>query len=447
MTQRLFGTDGIRGAAGKFPLDGPTVIRIGAALMRSLDQNHLEKSVVIGRDTRESSQWIEHALAVGAAAEGARVTSIGVAPTPAVAFLTASGGFDAGVVISASHNPYGDNGIKIFTAGGIKLNEQHETALAKIVRDDSWTTPDAGSAPVVDLELLRLYLQHIRSVLPNPTGLGPMRLAVDCANGATAGVAPRLFGELGFEVITTGCEPNGRNINDGCGSTHPEHLSQFVKARECPMGVALDGDGDRAIFVDGRGHILDGDKVLFVCAKHLQSENRLRGDAVVATEMSNVGLKISLEDLGITLVRCAVGDKYVMETLTEQKLALGGEQSGHIIFPDILPTGDGLLTTLMILQAMTATGRELDSLAEELMVYPQVLVNVRVREKTNLETLPDVAGVIAEVEQRVVEQRGRLFVRYSGTEPVLRIMLEGRDQSRIKHWAEKIAEVVERRLG
>ena len=213
------------------------------------------------------------------------------------------------------------------------------------------------------------------------------------------------------------------------------------------MGVALDGDGDRAIFVDGRGHILDGDKVLFVCAKHLQSENRLRGDAVVATEMSNVGLKISLEDLGITLVRCAVGDKYVMETLTEQKLALGGEQSGHIIFPDILPTGDGLLTTLMILQAMTATGRELDSLAEELMVYPQVLVNVRVREKTNLETLPDVAGVIAEVEQRVVEQRGRLFVRYSGTEPVLRIMLEGRDQSKIKHWAEKIAEVVERRLG
>ena len=350
-------------------------------------------------------------------------------------------------MISASHNPYGDNGIKIFSAGGIKLNEQRETVLAKIVCDDSWSTPDAGSAPVVESELLRLYLQHVRSVLPNPTGLRPMRLAVDCANGATVGGAPRLFGELGFEVITTGCEPDGRNINDGCGSTHPEHLSQLVKARECRMGVALDGDGDRAIFVDGRGHVLDGDKVLFICAKHLQSENRLRGDAVVATEMSNVGLRISLEELGINLVRCAVGDKYVMETLTERKLALGGEQSGHIIFPDILPTGDGLLTTLMILQAMTATGRELDSLAEELTVYPQVLVNVRVREKTNFETIPDVAGVIAEVEQRVVEQRGRLFVRYSGTEPVLRIMLEGRDRSKIKHWAEKIAEVVEQRLG
>ena len=447
MTQRLFGTDGIRGAAGKFPLDKPTVIRIGAALVRSSGKDHLTKSVVIGRDTRESSQWIEHALAVGAAAEGARVTSIGVAPTAAVAFLASSGGFDAGVVISASHNPYEDNGIKIFSAGGFKLNDQRETVLAKVIFDDSWSTPGAGSAPVVASDLLSLYLQHVRSVLPDPTGLGPMRLAVDCANGATVGVVPRLLGELGFEVITTGCEPDGRNINDGCGATHPEHLSQFVKARECRMGVALDGDGDRAIFVDGRGHVLDGDKVLFVCAKHLQSENRLRGDAVVATEMSNIGLKLSLEALGIDLVRCAVGDKYVMEMLTERRLALGGEQSGHIIFADILPTGDGLLTTLMILQAMAATGRELESLAEELTVYPQVLVNVRVREKANFETIPDVAGVIAEVERRMVDQRGRLLVRYSGTEPVLRIMLEGRDQAEIRHCAERIAEVVHRRLG
>ena len=447
MTKRLFGTDGIRGAAGVWPLDVSTVTRIGAALVRSPEPGHRIRSVVVGRDTRESSEWIEHALAAGAAAEGAQVTSIGVAPTPVVAFLTASDGFDAGVAISASHNAFEDNGIKLFCTDGLKLDERGEAALTEVVFDTAWTTPTGGSGADVAPELLDGYLQYVRSILPEPTALGPMRLAVDCANGATAVVAPRLFDDLGFETIMTGCKPDGRNINDGCGSTHPERLAQLVDRRECRMGVAFDGDGDRAIFVDGHGRVGDGDQVLFVCAKHLQRGGRLRGGAVVATDMSNIGLKMGLQKLGIELIRCAVGDKYVMETLADRQLALGGEQSGHVIFPDVLTTGDGLVTTLMVLQAMAATGRELGDLAGELTMYPQVTVNVPVRKTTSLENVPDVAAVIAEVERRLVGQEGQLLVRYSGTEPLLRITLQGSDQGDIERWAEEIAEVVRRRLG
>ncbi|HJO39982.1 MAG: phosphoglucosamine mutase [Vicinamibacterales bacterium] len=452
MTQRLFGTDGIRGAAGVPPLDPPTVTRIGAALVRASERAGRPTRIVIGRDTRESGEWIEASLTAGAAAAGARVTQVGVAPTPAVAFLAASSGFDAGVVISASHNPYADNGIKVFGADGRKFDEAGEAALEEVVLDGGWTMPSPAatsaerppSEPASDL--LDQYRRHVRSVLPEPAALGPMRLAIDCANGAMAAVAPRLFDELGFDLVRLGCEPNGRNINDGCGSTHPEPLAQFVAAHGCRLGVAFDGDGDRAILVDHRGRVIDGDAVLFICAKHLQRAGRLPDNAIVATVMSNIGLEKGLEALGIALIRCAVGDKYVMETLVERRLALGGEQSGHVIFSEILTAGDGLITTLMVLQAMAASGRELDALAGELTVYPQVLVNVKVREKVSLDEVPEVARVIDEVEARLAG-RGRLLVRYSGTEPLLRIMLEGPEQPTIERMAEEVADSVRRHLG
>ncbi|HAK54390.1 MAG: phosphoglucosamine mutase [Vicinamibacterales bacterium] len=453
MTDRLFGTDGIRGAAGVPPLDPATVTRIGAALVRASDPAGRPRRIVIGRDTRESGEWIEAALTAGAVAAGARVTRIGVAPTPAVAFLASSSGFDAGVVISASHNPFADNGLKVFGADGRKLDEVREAALEAVVLDDGWTTPSPPpetsaerTPPETASDLLDQYRRHVRSVLPEPAALGPMRLAVDCANGAMAPVAPKLFEELGFDLVSLGCEPDGRNINDGCGSTYPEPLAQFVAAHGCRLGVAFDGDGDRAILVDHRGRVVDGDAVLFICAKHLQRAGRLPDDAIVATVMSNIGLEKGLEALGIGLIRCAVGDKYVMETLVERRLALGGEQSGHVIFSEILTTGDGLITTLMVLQAMAASGRELDALAGELTVYPQVLVNVKVREKVSLDEVPDVARVIDAVEARLAGQ-GRLLVRYSGTEPLLRIMLEGPEQPAIDRMAGEIADSVRRHLG
>ena len=446
MTPRLFGTDGIRGAAGTFPLDPPTVARIGAALVRAWPAGAPPPAIIVGRDTRESGVWIEHALAEGATSQGASVTSVGVAPTPAVAYLAASAQFGLGVVVSASHNPYADNGIKVFDADGVKFDDRREDELSRVILDESWSVATGALEMTADPALLDRYLDHLRDILPDPSPLGPMRLGIDCANGATSRVASHLFRGLGFDVQAIGCEPDGRNINDDCGSTHPGRLAQLVTTRRCRMGVAFDGDGDRVIFVDAEGRIVDGDAVLFVCARDLQRQGQLRGNAIVATVMSNVGLEMALRALGVDLARCAVGDKYVVELLRARQLALGGEQSGHVIFPDVMPTGDGLVTTLMVLRAVAASGRSLGELAADLTVYPQVLVNVRVREKADLQLVPAVAATIRDVEARL-EGQGRLLVRYSGTEPLLRIMLEGRDQDAIDAWAEEIAAVVRRELG
>ena len=446
MAQRLFGTDGIRGTAGRFPLDAPTLARLGAALGRSRRTAGRELQIVVGRDTRESGVWIERELTRGAASEGVRLVSLGVAPTPAVAFVTKDAGFDAGVVISASHNPYLDNGIKIFSHHGVKLAERAEDDLEALVLDDVRQVDSDHLDLVTDDQLIDRYVRYVGQVRPDAGRLGPLRIAVDCAHGAMSIVAPRLFRESGFDVHTTGCHPNGRNINDGCGSTHPETLARFVSARQCRLGVAFDGDGDRAVFVDAHGEVVNGDAVLLICAKHLKQIGRLRGDAIVATVMSNLGLEVALRDLGIGLVRCAVGDKYVMEEMTARGLVFGGEQSGHIIFADHLRTGDGLITTMMLLQAIAVSGTELHALANELTIYPQVLVNVPVREKTDLQTLPDVVAVIRAIERKLAG-RGRLLVRYSGTEPLLRVMVEGRDRAQIHAWADEIAGTVRQRLG
>ena len=452
---RLFGTDGIRGVAGRPPLDRPTVRRLGAALVRSAfakasagqgAQGGLH--ILIGRDTRESGGWIEAELAHGAAGAGAVVTSIGIAPTPAVAYLTRTGPFDAGVVISASHNPYEDNGIKVFSHQGEKFNERVERDVESIVADASWQAQGGDPGPVARADLVGKYLDHLRAVLPDPSTqtASPFRLAIDCANGAMTDVAPRLFGELGFDLVVVGNQPDGRNINLQCGSTHPEALARVVVDRRSAMGVAFDGDGDRAIFVDERGRVVDGDAVLFLCARQLQREGRLKGHAIAATVMSNIGLELALRPLGIGLVRCAVGDKYVMEEMIARDLSLGGEQSGHIIFSDYLFTGDGLCTALNVIRTVLLSGRSLADLASDLVTYPQVLLNVRVRERVDLQTVPAVTAAMARVEARV-EGHGRLLVRYSGTEPLLRVMIEGKNQEDIRTWAQEIIDVVKKEIG
>ena len=443
---RLFGTDGVRGVAGEYPLDPPTVRRLGAALVRALPQGVEAPRLLVGRDTRESGSWIEAELAHGASGEGARVHSVGVAPTPAVAYLTPTAGYDAGVVISASHNPFEDNGIKVFSGRGKKFTERVEREVEEIVADRSWAAKGGDAGPVERVNLVESYLDHLRTVLPDHAKLTAGTLAIDCANGATTPVAPGLFLGLGFDSVVIGDRPDGRNINLHCGSTHPEGLARTVVESGCQMGVAFDGDGDRAIFVDHLGQVVNGDAVLLMCARQLKREGRLNGDQIVATVMSNIGLELALREHGIGLVRCAVGDKYVMEEMLTRGLSLGGEQSGHIIFSDYLFTGDGLCTALNVLRTVAMSGRTLADLASDLVSYPQVLLNVRVRERTDLNAVPAVAAVIARVESQVAGQ-GRLLVRYSGTEPLLRVMLEGKHEGEIRGWAQDIIDVVKEELG
>ena len=450
---RLFGTDGVRGKAGEYPLDHETVARLGASLVRTMRAQHPERDYaanplrfIVGRDTRESGEWIERELARGARSEGARLTSGGVIPTPAVAYIARSMAFDAGIVISASHNPFEDNGIKVFSGRGEKFTEQSEQQVEAMMADASWSVGGDASQSAEHADVVDAYLAHARLALPQPERLGAMRIAVDTANGATTTAAPRLFRELGFDVTLLGNTPDGRNINLACGSTHPQLLAAAVREKRCRLGVAFDGDGDRAIFVDAGGTVVDGDAVLLMCARVMKAQGRLKGNAVVATVMSNIGLELALRESGIDLVRCAVGDKYVMEEMVKRDLSLGGEQSGHIIFSDHLFTGDGIGTSMNVLRVMADTGRELADLASELVSYPQVLVNVRVRERKDLATVPAVVDAMNRVEQQLAGH-GRLLVRYSGTEPLLRIMLEGKDQHEIQNWASDIATVVKQELG
>jgi phosphoglucosamine mutase len=444
MSGRLFGTDGVRGKAGTYPLDHATVRRLGAALVRAVADPSAR--ILIGRDTRESGTWIEQELAHGARACGATVISAGVVPTPGVAYLTRTSAFTAGVVISASHNPFEDNGIKVFSGGGEKFTEELEAHVEAIMADTSWSVPPGDADPVHGESLVDRYVEHALAVLPDTGALRGAPITIDCANGATFAVAPRVFRALGIDAHVIGDAPDGRNINLECGSTHPERLARVVVDGGYRLGIAFDGDGDRAIFVDERGRVVDGDAVMLMCARHLKSEGRLAGDAIVATVMSNIGLEIALRESGIGLVRCAVGDKYVMEEMLRRGLSLGGEQSGHVIFSEFLFTGDGLVTALNVLRVMLATGRSLGDLASDLTTYPQVLVNVRVREKKALDGVPDVAAAMRRVEERMAGQ-GRLLVRYSGTEPLLRIMLEGRDATEIDAWAEEIAAEVRKALA
>jgi phosphoglucosamine mutase len=446
---KLFGTDGVRGKAGEAPLDVATIRRLGAALVRAMRQGDASGSSGIrfltGRDTRESGEWIERELAFGARSQGGTLTSAGIIPTPAVAYLTPRMGYTAGAVISASHNPFEDNGIKVFSGAGEKFTETLEQLVESIVADASWSVPSGEAGAVEQIDLRSEYIGHLLDILPRDSRQDGLQIAIDCANGATTTVAPRVFEELGFEVHLVGNTPDGRNINLKCGSTAPEALSALVVEGGYRLGIAFDGDGDRAIFIDDKGTIVTGDAVMLMCAKQMKQEARLPGDAIVATVMSNIGLELALKDAGIGMFRCPVGDKYVMEEMMRRGLALGGEQSGHIIFSEYLFTGDGLATSLNVLRTMARTGRELADLAAELTSYPQVLLNLRVGRKADLRTIPSVAAVMDDVEAKLAGH-GRLLVRYSGTEPLLRVMLEGRDESELREWGQEIVDAAKAAL-
>jgi len=447
-----FGTDGVRGVAGQPPLDVPTITRLGAALVRSFAAAHERAThdthpihVVVGRDTRESGVWIEDAIARGVTAAGGRITTLGIMPTPGVAYATRTGPFDLGVVISASHNPFEDNGIKVFSGKGEKFGETEEREVEAIVADTTWQVAEVEPR-VETSHLVDDYLAHTRRLLPDAGPLIGARIAIDMGHGATIATAPQLFRALGFDVIEIGNAPDGRNINLGCGSTHPEPLSAAVVEHGCRLGVAFDGDGDRAIFVDHRGEVVNGDAVLLICGTRLKARGELPGDTVVATVMSNLGLELALKARGLTLVRTAVGDKYVMDEMLRNGYAIGGEQSGHVICAEHLFTGDGVATALLVLRAMAESGRELADLAAELTMYPQVLVNVRVRERRDVLTVPVIAAAIDKVNVAMAGE-GRVLIRYSGTEPLLRIMIEGSDHAHIDGWANAIAAAVRSELA
>ena len=442
---KLFGTDGVRGVAGQPPLDEVTVTRLGAALVRVLRRDAPAR-ILVGRDTRESGAWLERVLAGGIRAMGGDLQSVGVMPTPAVAVLTRQYEFDAGMVISASHNPFEDNGIKVFSGRGEKFDERLESEMEAFISDAHVSVSPGDDRDVTLLDLRADYMAHAREALPEPGPVSGLRIGLDCAHGATVTIAPTLFAELGFETVVMGANPDGRNINLHCGSTHPERLMQLVSDEQLAMGIAFDGDGDRCLLVDHTGALVDGDAIMLMLALHLKRNGALADDTVVSTVMSNIGLEIALRAHGITLRRTAVGDKYVMEDMQRGGYTLGGEQSGHVILSRHLFTGDGIVTALSVLRVMAETGRTLQDLASDLTTYPQVLVNVRVGRKVPVAQVPVLAAAMADVEQRLGDG-GRLLVRYSGTEPLLRVMIEGKDQGEIDAWAHHLADTARAALG
>jgi phosphoglucosamine mutase len=455
-TSRLFGTDGIRGEAGKFPLDPRTVRIIGRSLATHLAERTGRNPVIVtGRDTRESGSWIERELIAGAQAAGADVQSAGIITTPGIAFLARDLPADAGVVISASHNPYQDNGIKVFDPSGRKLDEATERRIEKDIAEasgeDASALPNSREAETDgskehanDLRLR--YLSYLQHNVAQDLSLDGFTLVADCANGAAYELAPELFGRLGARVIAINQAPDGQNINCECGSLHIEGLQRRVKEERADLGVAFDGDADRALFVDARGDFVDGDATMWVMADDLKARGELTGDVVVATVMSNIGLEIALRSRGVELKRVDVGDKYVLEELIRSGAMMGGEQSGHIIFPRLSLAGDGLITAISLLRAMCAHEKTLTELVAGFRRYPQVLVNVRVREKKPFEDIVSVQRLAEEIKHQL-GSRGRLLLRYSGTESLARVMIEGESESDVKSKTNALAEVIRSEIG
>ncbi|MGE5204457.1 MAG: phosphoglucosamine mutase [Chlamydiota bacterium] len=455
MARQLFGTDGIRGVAGQYPLDKPTVLAIGRALGDRLRAAAQHRRVVIGQDTRESSQWIADTLAAGLLSAGIEVKSSGVITTPGIAFLVRTDAFGAGIVISASHNPWVDNGIKVFSADGFKLPDELEhqieaeifQLLGSKARDNAETVALFRSLPG-STELHQDYVHWLAQQVAG-TDLKGMRVLVDCANGAASAVAPDVFRACGVQAKFLHHAPDGRNINHDCGALHPQTVAAAVAAEggHYDLGITFDGDADRALFSDAAGHVVNGDAVLLLAARDLQARGALAGSLVVATTMSNMGLEIALRRSGIRMLRAAVGDKYVLEEMLKRGSTLGGEQSGHIIFRDgDATTGDGLLTALRVLQVMARTGKPLAELVADLKVFPQTIKNVRVREKKPLMEIPAVAAAITAAEKEL-DGNGRVVVRYSGTEALARIMVEAEDEARVLRLAEAIAGAIQQALG
>jgi phosphoglucosamine mutase len=449
-TRKLFGTDGIRAIAGQSPLDAITIYAAGVALAHTLHRTCAEPRVLLGRDTRESGPWIAATFAAGARAGGAVVESAGVVPTPAVAFLVRKHGFQAGVVISASHNPWQDNGIKLFGADGFKLPDAVELAMedeilhhaAQLVAPDPATLPTVVDNPAFAGD----YIQFLIDAVPG-LKLAGLRIVADCANGAAAAVAPELFRRLGADQITLlHTEPDGKNINAGCGALHPKHVAAEVVAHGAEIGLTFDGDADRCMLAGATNNVINGDAILLMAGRDLKERGLLTGDLVVATTMSNMGLEAALKRSGIRMQRAPVGDRYVLEQMLEQKAALGGEQSGHILLPHLATTGDGLLTALVVLDLIARSGKSVDQLTADLKVFPQVIVNVRVREKQPLEGFPAVVAAIHAAEDELTDT-GRVVIRYSGTEALARVMIEAESEEAMSRHSEAIAAAIRAELG
>ncbi len=451
--RKLFGTDGIRSIAGEAPLDPTTIYGVGLALAHTLRKSTARPRILFGRDTRESGPWIAATLAEGLRQAGAQVESAGVVTTPAVAFLTRTHGFDAGVVISASHNPWQDNGIKLFGADGFKLPDAVELAMEEEIfyhASQVQISDPRCFAPVVDNPDLQAdYIQFLIDCVPG-LSLSSLKIVADCANGAAAAIAPELFRRLNpdgrTQVTLLNIAPDGRNINAQCGALHPEYVASEVKARGASIGLTFDGDADRCMLAGAQGNVINGDAIMLMAARDLKTRGMLTGDLVVATTMSNMGLEAALKRSGIRMYRAPVGDRYVLEEMQKQNAALGGEQSGHILFPHLATTGDGLLTALVVLDLLARTGKSIEELTADLKVFPQVIVNVKVREKKPLDSFPTVAQAIGTAEQEL-NDAGRVVVRYSGTESLARVMIEAESEEAMRRHADAIAAAIRNELG
>jgi len=448
--KRLFGTDGVRGVANVYPMTSEVALKIGRAVSHVFKERHGRGRIVVGKDTRLSGYMLETAIASGVCSIGLDVWLVGPLPTPGIAFITRSMRADAGVVISASHNPYQDNGIKIFSGEGFKLPDELESEIERMIMDGSIdelrpVASEIGKAHRID-DAVGRYIVFLKNTFPQELSLTGLRLVVDCAHGATYKVAPAVFEELGAHVVPYGVEPDGENINKECGSLYPNALRELVLDKNAHVGVAFDGDGDRVLFVDEKGEVVDGDTLMAICGRYLREKSCLKKNTVVATIASNMGLDVCLKRDGIRVIRTDVGDRYVLERMLQEGFNFGGEKSGHVVFLDHNTTGDGVVTALKVLNVMIEKGASLHDLKKGFEEFPQVELNVKVKEKKPLNKLPDFQKTVEGVE-RALKNKGRVVVRYSGTEMLLRIMVEGKNHDQVKSYAHEIGEVARKYLS
>ena len=450
MRRKLFGTDGVRGVANNEPMTVETAMALGQAVAYSFRNQAGRHKIVIGKDTRLSGYMFETALAAGICSMGGDVLLVGPLPTPGIAFLTHSMRADAGVVISASHNPYQDNGIKFFGRDGFKLPDQQEEKIEMLMMGDQLKevrppSPQIGRAQRID-DATGRYIVYLKNTFPGHLNLEGLKIVIDCAHGAAYRIAPLVFQELGADVIPLGVSPSGLNINEKCGSLYPELVSAKVRELRADIGISLDGDADRVIVVDHKGKVVDGDRTMAICAEDMVRRKNLKKNTVVATVMSNLGLELFLRERKIRIVRAPVGDRYVVEAMRAGGYNFGGEQSGHLIFLDHATTGDGILAALQILAVMVESGKRLADLGSKMTVIPQMLVNLKLKHRVPLENLPRFRKTVAEFEKKL-GSRGRILVRYSGTEPLLRIMVEGEDRNETEHIVNALAEKARAEIG
>jgi phosphoglucosamine mutase len=447
---KLFGTDGIRGKANEYPITPEIAVAVGRAIASFFKKEIGVSNIIIGKDTRISGYMLEYALVSGICSMGVDAYLAGVLPTPGIAFLTRSTDAVAGVVISASHNPFCDNGIKIFRGNGFKLSDKEEEKIERLVLGDEMILAskqicDTGNVYKID-DAEQSYCAFLKSTITQDNPFKGIKIVIDCSNGATYRVAPKLFTDLGADVKSIFINPDGKNINDNCGSQHPEILTEKVVEKKADVGLAFDGDGDRLIAVDEKGNVLTGDQILFICAMVMKQKGVLKNNLVVSTIMSNIGLKLALKDIGVEHIATDVGDRYVAEKMISSRAVLGGEESGHMIFLDHHTTGDGLLAAIRLIEAVKMESKPVSKLGKSMTVFPQVLINVKVKSKPDIQSIPVIKEAIKSVETSL-GKKGRVLVRYSGTQPLCRIMVEGPSINETSMYCKQIADIVKKELG